>query len=127
MQVLSSIFFGPDIYLNTKSLLLEITVPPKVTYFLWQILSECVLVATNLRSREMNCDPRCAICGVDKEIINHVLFECPPTVETWGLSQVQSALAVFSKSPLYANLDYHFLRLPKDAPTQSLPMVLWYI
>ena len=73
--------YGP----NNKRLLAfswKLKCSPKLRYFVWQVLTDTIPVTKNLRARGINCDIRCSICGAEKELINNVLFECPPALQT---------------------------------------------
>ena len=50
--------------------------PPKVQHFLWQLLSGCIAVIKNLKTRGIQGDICCARCGDPEESINHVFSEC---------------------------------------------------
>ncbi|CDY12440.1 BnaC08g09290D [Brassica napus] len=41
-----------------------------------------------------------------QEPINHILFTCPPTLQTWALSEIPSAPGLFPSNSLYENFDY---------------------
>lgn len=43
--------------------------PPKLRYFLWQVLSGCILVTLNLQNRGINCDTKCPSCGAEEKSI----------------------------------------------------------
>ncbi|XP_056846552.1 uncharacterized protein LOC130497630 [Raphanus sativus] len=50
----------------------------------------------------------------EKETVNHILFECPSTLQTWALSRIPSLLGIFRSSSVFTSLDYLFWRLPKE-------------
>lgn len=67
-------FYGP----NVKPLLAfswKLKCSPKLKYLVWQAISGVLPVGIVLRTRGINCDPRCSICGAEEETINHILFE----------------------------------------------------
>ena len=101
--------------------------PPKLKHFVWQILSGILPVTKNLKSRGMDCDLRCSIRGVDEEFTHHVLFECPPALQTWAMSRIPSTPGLFPSSSVFTNMDYLFWRLPKDGDFSYFPWILWYI
>ena len=77
--------------LNVKPLLAfswTLKGPPKLRHFVWQILSGTLPVLKNLKTRGIDCDLRCSMCGADEESTNHVLFECPTALQTWALSRI---------------------------------------
>lgn len=69
--------------------------PPKLKYFIWQVIKGVILVAKNLWSRGIDCEQRCSLCGAEEESTNHVLFECPPALQIWTLSEIPSAPGIF--------------------------------
>ena len=86
-RVQRPLYFGP----NIKHLLAfswKLKCPPKLRHFVWHILSGTLPVSKNLKAREIDCDTRCSMCGVDEESTNHVLFECPTALQTWALSRI---------------------------------------
>ena len=96
---------------------------------MWQIISGSLPVTKNLHSRGIKCDLQCHthICGVEEELINHVLFECPIARQTWALSNIPSRPGVFPTQSLFTNMDYLFWRLPKEPDLSYFPWILWYI
>ena len=79
---------GPRIQLygpNVKPLLAfswKLRCSSKIRHFVWQALSGILPAAKVLRTRGIDCDPRCSLCGAEEETINYVLFECPPELQT---------------------------------------------
>ena len=63
--------------------------------FCWQLLSECIAIMKNLKSRWIQGDICCARCGDPEESINHVFFECPPARQVWALSKIPSHPNIF--------------------------------
>lgn len=68
---------------------------------------------TSLRARGTKCDTQCTQCGAEEETINHVLFEFPPAIQTWVLSQIPTPPGVFPMSSVYFNFDLHFWDFPR--------------
>lgn len=60
-----------------------------------------------------------------EETINHVLFECPPVLQTWAISQIPSAPGIFPLTSIFANIDYLFWRLQRDS--SELSWIISYI
>lgn len=114
---------GPDVRL-LQAHVWKLKCPLKLRHFLWQVLSGCISVTLNLRKRWINCDTQCARCWA-KETSNHVLFEWPPALQTWALSQVLSARGVFPMTSILSNIDYLFWRLPNQR--SEFPWIIWYI
>ena len=67
------------------------------------------------------------MCGAEEKSTNHVLFECPPALQTWALSRIPSSPAIFPSSSIFTNMDYLFWRLPKEEDLNYFPWILWYI
>lgn len=118
--------FGPDI-IPLLSHTWKLECPPKLRYFIRQAIKGIIPVTKNLRSRGIVCETQCCLCGAEKETINHVLFECPPALQTWALSRIPSAPGFFSIPLLFSNFDYLFWRLPNDYDFNSFLWILWYI
>lgn len=49
-------------------------------------------VIKRLTRRHMQCDKQFLRCGESDESINHVIFECPPALQTWALTLTPSFL-----------------------------------
>ena len=70
-------------------------------------------------------------CGADDETINHAIFECPPSLQTWVHAATPTPPPLFLTTSHYANIDYLFWRkndiedpeLDKD----PYPWIIWYI
>lgn len=63
-------------------------------------------------------------CG-EEETINHVLFECPPALQTWALLNIPSAPGCFLLTSIFSNMDYLFWRLPNKSSKFS--WIIWYL
>lgn len=124
-EILTHVYYGPDIR-PLQIFTWKLKCPQKLKHFIWQTLSGCVSITTNLNHRGINCDTQCARCGLD-ETINHVLFECPPAVQIWALSKAPSTPGIFPMTSIFANLDYHFWRIVDRNQNQTFPWIIWYI
>ena len=102
----------------------KLTCPPKLRHFVWQILSGTLPVLKNLKTRGIDCDLRCSMCGADEESTNHVLFECPPALQAWALSRIPSSPACFPSPSVFTNIDYLFWRLSKEDEFEYFPWIL---
>jgi len=94
-----------------KAFCWKVRCPPKIKHFLWQLLSGCIAVMKNLKSRGIQGDICCARCGDPEESINHVFFECPPARQVWALSKIPSPPNIFPISSFFANMDHLFWRV----------------
>ena len=52
----------------------------------------------------------CPKCGDPDEPVIHAIFECPPTVQAFGLAATPSHPNIFCGSSIYTNKDYRFGR-----------------
>ena len=86
--------YGPSVS-ALKAFCWKVRYPPKIKHFLWQLVSGCIAVKNNLKSRGIQGDTVCARCGAPEESINHVFFECPPVVQVWALSRIPSTQTFF--------------------------------
>lgn len=67
----------------------------KIKHFLWQAISGFIMVASRLCDRHCATDRSCLQCGAEEETINHILFECPPALQCWALSDIPTSPGVF--------------------------------
>ncbi|KAL0716162.1 hypothetical protein Bca4012_065484 [Brassica carinata] len=105
----------------------KVRCPPKMKHFLWQLVSGCIAVKKNLRSRGIHGDICCNRCGAPEETINHVFFECPPAVQVWALSRIPSNPNIFPMKSLFANMDHLFWRISPKMEEHTFAWILWYI
>ena len=118
--------FGPSVSL-LKAHCWKVRCPPKLKHFLWQLVTGCIAVKNNLRSRGIQGDTICVRCGAPKESINHVFFECPPAIQVWALSRIPSNPAIFPLQSLFANMDHLFWRVVPAMEDHHFAWILWYI
>ncbi|XP_013709134.2 uncharacterized protein LOC125594011 [Brassica napus] len=103
----------------------------KIKHFIWQALSNCIPVCNALSDRHCGTDRCCPRCGSDEETINHLLFECPPSVQAWALADIPYSPGSFPSSSIYSNLDHVLWRASDRGIPETIlaavPWVLWYI
>lgn len=103
----------------------------KIQHFIWQALSNCIPVCSLLSDRHCGTDRHCPRCDADEETRNHLLFECPPSVQTWALVNIPHAPGLFPCDSIYSNLDHVLWRTKDYAIPDSISAivlwVLWYI
>ena len=99
--------YGPSVSL-LKAHCWKVQCPPKLKHFLWQLVTVCIAVKKNLRSRGIQGDMTCARCRAPEESINHVFFECPPAIQVWALSRIPSNPDIFPCQSFFANMDHLF-------------------
>ncbi|XP_018463796.1 uncharacterized protein LOC108834975 [Raphanus sativus] len=107
----------------------KIKAPPKIKHFI--AISGQLAVTSNLNHRHMRCDNHCPRCGAEDETINHALFECPPSIQTWAHAATLTPPTTFPSASHFSNIDYLFWRkndiedpeLDKD----PYPWILWFI
>lgn len=66
----------------------KVKTSPKLRNFLWRVLSRALAVRALLRTRGINIDPTCPVCGRGSEDIAHVLFHCRFAKEVWSRSAI---------------------------------------
>ncbi|KAG2332380.1 hypothetical protein Bca52824_003560 [Brassica carinata] len=100
----------------------------KIKHFIWQALAGFVTAASSLCDRHCATDRSCIRCGAEEETINHILFECPPALQCWALSDIPSPPGVFPCSSLFTNLDYLLSRAAKQGvPKETVEPFLWIV
>ena len=120
------LMFGPTVDV-LKAFCWKICCPPKIKHFLWQLVTWFIAVKKNLQTRGIHGDICCARCGADEESINHVFFECPPTLQVWALSKIPSNPTIFPTSSLFTNMDHLFWRVFPQMDDHQFAWILWYI
>ncbi|CAN1812811.1 Uncharacterized mitochondrial protein AtMg00310 [Linum perenne] len=62
----------------------NLSIPPKVTFFIWRGANNCLATNTNLMIRKCSRTPICPLCDQEESII-HCLFYCPHARGTWSI------------------------------------------
>ena len=121
----------PDYYVPNvdilKAFCWKVKCPPKLRHFIWQLITSCIAVTKNLKSRGIQGDTVCARCGDPEESIHHVFFECPPARQVWALSKIPSNPNLFPIGSLFANMDHLFWRVNPKMEDHQFAWILWYI
>ena len=120
------LMYGPSVT-PLKAFCWKLRCPPKLKHFLWQLLTGCIAVKKNFRSRGMQGDTICDRCGAPEESTNHVFFECPPAVQVWSLSRIPTNHDIFPTQALFTNMDHLFWRVSPDMEDHHFAWILWYI
>lgn len=109
----------------------SIPAPGKMKHFMWQALTGCIATTERLAYRHLSTDRSCPRCGDSEETINHLLFECPPALQVWALSDYPSLPGYFPSTSVYQNMNLLFRRKRNVAYMEPLietfPWILWYI
>ncbi|KAG7572723.1 Ribonuclease H domain [Arabidopsis suecica] len=70
-------------------------------------------------------------CGRGEESINHLLFECPPAMQVWALSNIPTNPGVFPSNSIFNNFDFLLWRAKDSGATkeslEAFPWILWYV
>lgn len=70
-------------------------------------------------------------CEEYDESVTHVIFECPPALQTWVLEATPSHLNIFIVSSIYTNMDHLFWRKNNiEDPEMDIdlyPWIIWYL
>ncbi|KAJ1401647.1 Reverse transcriptase zinc-binding domain [Sesbania bispinosa] len=56
---------------------------------MWRLLHDTLPVRSNLVKRGVQCDTRCAWCGLNDETVDHLFKECPWAVDAWDQSPLK--------------------------------------
>ncbi|KAG7533462.1 Reverse transcriptase zinc-binding domain [Arabidopsis thaliana x Arabidopsis arenosa] len=103
----------------------------KLKHFVWQCLSGCLAINHTLFYRHIGKEKHCPRCGAEEETINHLLFECPPALQTWALSPIPSLPSSFPSQSLFSNMDFLFWRVKGMMNGEEIalifPWILWYL
>ena len=103
----------------------------KIQHFIWQALSNCIPVCNSLANRHCGNDRTCPRCGAEEETSNHLLFECPPSIQIWALANIPRSPGLFPCSSIYSNLDHILWRARDFGIPETLlataPWIIWYI
>ncbi|XP_018463519.1 uncharacterized protein LOC108834691 [Raphanus sativus] len=109
----------------------KINAPGKMKHFMWQALTGCIATTERLAYRHLGTDRSCPRCGDPEETINHLLFECPPAIQVWALSDYPSLPGYFPSTSVYQNMNFLFWKKKNVAYMEPLietfPWILWYI
>ncbi|CAN6873757.1 unnamed protein product, partial [Brassica oleracea] len=71
---------------SLKAKVWSIKTSRKIKHFIRNSLSDCVPICGRLSDRHCSSERNCPRCGADHESVNHLLFECPPSVQVWALA-----------------------------------------
>ncbi|KAL9812373.1 putative ribonuclease H domain, reverse transcriptase zinc-binding domain-containing protein [Arabidopsis thaliana] len=103
----------------------------KIKHFLWQALSGCLATSSRLVDRHCGSDRTCMRCGGVSESINHLLFECPPAMQVWALSNIPTNPGIFPSTSIFTNFDFLLWRAKDLGATKEIleafPWILWYV
>jgi ribonuclease HI len=67
---------------NWKSIW-RLKLPPKVKHLLWRMCRGCLPTRVRLQDKGVSCPTQCASCDSNFEDLNHLLFECPFSIQVW--------------------------------------------
>ena len=105
--------------------------PGKTKYFMWQCLTGCIATTETLAYRHLSTDRSCPRWSDSEETINHLLFECPPALQVWALSDHPFLPGYFPSTSVYENMSFLFWKNKNLAFMEPLietfPWILWYI
>lgn len=118
--------YGPTVT-ALKAFYWKVCCPPKIKHFLWQLVSGCISGKKNLHTRGIQGYICCARCGNLEETVNHVFFECLPTVQVWALSQIPTNPKIFPTNALFTNMDHLYWRISLHMEDHQFACISWYI
>ncbi|XP_048623656.1 uncharacterized protein LOC125592497 [Brassica napus] len=109
----------------------KIKTSKNIQHFIWQSISSYLPVSNSLVERHCGTDRHCPRCGSEEETPNHLLFECPPSIQTWALADIPHSPGIFPCSSIYSNLNHVIWRTNiyaiSDSISAKIPWLLWYI
>ncbi|CAH9116622.1 unnamed protein product [Cuscuta europaea] len=62
----------------------HLNLPPKIKFFYRQVCCGCLPTMNNLKSRGVDCEIRCGLCGEEDESPFHLFFKCTVARTAWG-------------------------------------------
>lgn len=65
--------------------------PTKAKIYYMENILGCLPARKNLRSRGIKCDTLCESCGVEEDMVNHILFEGLPAMQGCALSHIPTS------------------------------------
>ena len=71
-----------------------IQVPAVTKKFLWKACSNILPTKLNLVKKGINTDPRCPICGLQKETVEHALWTCEAIRDVWVVCSVRTQKSI---------------------------------
>ncbi|KAJ1389174.1 Zinc knuckle CX2CX4HX4C [Sesbania bispinosa] len=63
---------------------------PRQLYFIWRLMHHSLPVRANLSRRNIQCDPICPCCEVDRETETHLFRDCSWSKQIWSQSPIDS-------------------------------------
>lgn len=64
-------------------LIWNLKIHPKVKVFLWRAVLTSIVVLNNLKDRGLNLNLLCSICNQEVKTLEHAVFSCDHTRDTW--------------------------------------------
>lgn len=119
-------YYGPNVDI-LKTFCWKVKCPLKLRHFIWQLITCCIAVTKNLKSRGIQGDTICARCGNPEETVNLVFLECSPARQVWALSKIPSNPNIFPTGSLFTNMDHLFWRVNPKMEDHQFAWILWYI
>lgn len=94
-------------------------------------MAGALVVKSQLRTRGIQIDTTCTLCGQAQETVCHMLFHCPSSKVVWDLSGLPLPPAGFSSTSIFLNVHY-LLSCSKKSTLDpkirlAFPWVLWHI
>jgi len=71
------------IIFESANIIWKVTAPSKFKVFLWLVSKDTILIRDNLIKREVAWPDRCVLSSADKELVEHLLLQCPFAAGIW--------------------------------------------
>ncbi|XP_013658983.1 uncharacterized protein LOC106363853 [Brassica napus] len=104
---------------------------PKIRHFVRRALAGALAVSDQLRSRGIQVDTTCKLCGMGRETICHTLFSCSSAREVWSAVNLPLPPRGLSTNSVFLNL-HHLVACTRSKDInaklkRSIPWLLWHI
>ncbi|CAH9126569.1 unnamed protein product [Cuscuta epithymum] len=73
----------------------NLKIPPKIKYFIWQVLDGSIPSFTNLAKRGVPLQVVCKACLQEDESSDHALRRCSKAAEVWAATGIDTGMDIF--------------------------------
>ncbi|CAH9116902.1 unnamed protein product, partial [Cuscuta epithymum] len=93
--------------------------PPKIKNFFWQVFVGCLPTTNNLKSRMVDCNVSCGLCGGEDESLFHIFISCPEAKEAWRAVQWKWS------TPMESSFSRQLQREFRSKRKEDLSRLIW--